>query len=192
MRLGFPKPFFLGGCKKNTTYSFVAVSDNYIAYLQTSEPHVMPNKTNTRIYHRKYIGIIEELNGFKYFVPLSSPKAHDYLSNGKIKKDSLVTIHIKDNKNLFATLKFNNMIPVPESEIINFDLNSEGDLKYKLILLNELFFIRKNGYKIEATAKNLYKAKVNQSNEPASKQAVLNITLDFSKLEKLCLLWHQR
>ncbi len=55
-------------------YRFVAISDEYIKYLQNSEPHVMSNKIDERTYHRKYIGIIEELNGFKYFVPLSSPK----------------------------------------------------------------------------------------------------------------------
>ena len=145
----------------------------------------MSNKIDERTYHRKYIGIIEELNGFKYFVPLSSPKKKDY-ENGKIRKDSLTTIYIKDTKNLFATLRFNNMIPVPESEIIDFDLNSEGDLHYKLIVFNELYFIRQNGTKIEKTARNLYNAKKNQANEPVFKQAVLNVTVDFSLLEELC------
>ena len=39
---------------------------------------------------------------------------------------------------------------------------------------------------IEKTASNLYKAKVNQSKEPAFKQPILNVTLDFLKLEELC------
>lgn len=168
------------------SYNFVAITDEYISYLQKYEPHVMSNKQNERTYHRKYIGIIEELGGFKYFVPLSSPKSHDYTSDKKIKKDFLTTIYVKDSKNLFATLRFNNMIPVPESEIINFDLNDEGDLKYKLIVFNELYFIRQNGAKIEKTAKNLYKAKKNQKNEPEFKQKLLDVTLDFEKLEILC------
>ena len=71
-------------------------------------------------------------------------------------------------------------------EIINFNLNDEGDLKYKLIVFNELYFIRQNSTKIEKTASNLYKAKVNQSKEPAFKQPILNVTLDFLKLEDLC------
>lgn len=45
-------------------------------------------------------------------------------------------------------------------------------------LMNELI--------IEKTASNLYKAKVNQSKEPAFKQPILNVTLDFLKLEELC------
>ena len=169
------------------SYTFVAVTDNYISYLRKKEPRVMSNKQNERTYHRKYIGIIEKLNGFNYFVPLSSPKPKDYTKNGTIKKDSLTTIYIKDSKNLFATLKFNNMIPVPESEIINFDLNDEGDLKYKLIVFNELYYVRNHEEKIEKTAKNLYSAKKNQQNEPAYKQPILNVTLDFSLLENLCL-----
>ena len=169
------------------SYQFVAITDEYIAYLQKAEPKVMSNKQNERTYHRKYIGIIEELGGFKYFVPLSSPKPHDYTSNGTVKKDSLTTIYVKDSKNLFAKLRFNNMIPVPESEIINFDLNDEGDLRYKLIVFNELYFLRQNESKIEKTAKNLYNAKKNQAKEPDYKQAILNVTVDFSKLEELCL-----
>lgn len=169
------------------SYRFVAITDEYISYLRKAEPRVMSNKQNERTYHRKYIGIIEELGGFKYFVPLSLPKPRDYLPNGTIRKDSLTTIYIKDSKNLFAKLRFNNMIPVPESEIINFDLNDEGDLRYKLIVYNELYFLRQNGSKIEKTAKNLYNAKKNQSNEPDYKQAILSVTVDFAKLEALCL-----
>ena len=78
------------------------------------------------------------------------------------------------------------MIPVPESEILLYDLNDEGDLKYKLIVFNELYFVRQNKDKIERTAKNLYEAKKNQPNEPTGKQPLLEMTLDFAKLEELC------
>ena len=54
----------------------------------------MENKPDERVYHRKYIGILTELNGFKYFVPMSSPKDKDY-ENGKIKKNNLTTIYMK-------------------------------------------------------------------------------------------------
>ena len=46
---------------------FYVVSDEYIAYLLKIESHVMTNKPDERTYHRKYVGIITELNGFKYF-----------------------------------------------------------------------------------------------------------------------------
>ena len=141
------------------SYRFVIITDEYINYLRKTEPNVMSNKAETRIYHRKYLGIIEELNGFKYFIPLSSPKPKDYAKNRKPKFDTLITVYMKDSKRLYGTLRFNNMIPVPESEIVAYDLNEEGDLKYKLIVFNELYFVRQNKDKIERTAKNLYEAK---------------------------------
>ena len=190
MAAGFLAAFFMGE-KMKESYKFVAITDEYISYLQKTEPKVMSNKVKERTYHRKYIGIIEELDGFKYFVPLSSPKDKDY-KDGKIRKDSLTTIYVKNSKTLFAKLRFNNMIPVPESEIVNYDLNDEGDLKYKLIVYNELYFIRQNADKIEKTAKNLYKAKKNQENEPEYKQKILNVTLDFVLLEEKCQEWAQR
>ncbi|MCR4713131.1 MAG: type III toxin-antitoxin system ToxN/AbiQ family toxin [Treponemataceae bacterium] len=57
---------------------FFTVSDEYISYLLKVENHVMQNKPEERTYHRKYVGILTEINGFKYFVPMSSPKNKDY------------------------------------------------------------------------------------------------------------------
>lgn len=169
------------------SYKFVVISDKYIDYLRKTEMRVMSNKVDSRIYHRKYLGIIEKLNGFNYFIPLSSPKTKDYTQNGKIKNDSLITIYIKDSKRLYGTLRFNNMIPVPESEIENYNLNDEGDLKYKLIVFNELYFVRQNKDKIEHTAKNLYEAKKNHKKQAEGQRPLLLITLDFAQLEILCL-----
>ena len=64
---------------------FYIVSDEYVEYLLKIESHVMQNKPQERTYHRKYVGVLTEINGFKYFVPMSSPKDKDY-ANGKIKK----------------------------------------------------------------------------------------------------------
>ena len=168
------------------SYKFVVITDKYISYLQKTEPRVMSNKADTRVYHRKYLGIIEKLNGYNYFIPLSSPKPKDYAASGKPKNDNLITIYIKDSKRLYGTLKFNNMIPVPQSEIETYDLNAEGDLKYKLIVFNELYFVRQNKDKIERAAKNLYAAKQSQKAPPAGQRPLLDMTLDFSKLEQLC------
>lgn len=116
-------PFFFGKLM-NKDSIFYTVSDNYIEYLQKSEPHVMSNKKEERTFHRKYVGILTELNGFKYFVPMSSPKQKDY-KNGEIKSDNLTTIYMKSKNKLYGTLRFNCMIPVLELEtllkvVINF------------------------------------------------------------------------
>lgn len=78
------------------------------------------------------------------------------------------------------------MIPVPDSEVIAYDLNDEGDLKYKMIVLNELYFVRSNQDKIEKKALQLYKDKTEGLDKSNGKQKLLDITLDFKKVEKYC------
>lgn len=78
------------------------------------------------------------------------------------------------------------MIPVPDSEVITYDLNDEGDLKYKMIVLNELYFVRSNQDKIEKKALQLYKDKTEGLDKSNGKQKLLDITLDFNKLENYC------
>ena len=50
------------------SYKFVLITDEYIDYLRKTEPRVMSNKAGERIYHRKYLGIIEELDSVKVFL----------------------------------------------------------------------------------------------------------------------------
>ena len=42
---------------------FYTVSDEYVDYLLKIESHVMQNKPQERTYHRKYVGILTEING---------------------------------------------------------------------------------------------------------------------------------
>lgn len=165
---------------------FHIVSDRYISYLQKSEPNVMSNKEGVRTYHRKYLGVLTELNGFRYFIPLSSPKEKDYNKQGKIKNDSEITIYIRNKDKLYGTLRLNNMIPVPESELVKYDLNDEGDLRYKMLVLNELYFVRANAKRIEETAKNLYEKKIAQKENQPAESHKLFLTLNFKHLEQLC------
>lgn len=78
------------------------------------------------------------------------------------------------------------MIPVPESEIIKYDLNDEGDLRYKMLVLNELYFVRSNAARIESVAKDLYEKKNAQKDGEATKDHNLFLTLNFRRLERLC------
>lgn len=41
---------------------FYTISDRYIDYLSKENPHVMSNKTESRTYHRKYIGLVTRWN----------------------------------------------------------------------------------------------------------------------------------
>lgn len=62
----------------------------------------------------------------------------------------------------------------------------KGDLKYKLIVFNELYFVRQNKDKIERTAKNLYESKTINLKDQKGRQPLLELTLDFKQLEQLC------
>mgnify|MGYP003338948517 FL=1 len=75
-------------------YKFSIISDEYIDYLHKLEPKVMLNKEKIeRTYHRKYLGLIQKINGHKYFIPLSSPKPKDYdVKTGNIHSDNLLTL----------------------------------------------------------------------------------------------------
>ena len=162
---------------------FFTVSDEYISYLLKIESHVMQNKPEERTYHRKYVGILTEINGFKYFVPMSSPKNKDY-ENGKIKKNNLTTIYMKNKEKLYGTLRFNSMIPVPQTELFAYRINDEGDFNYKMLMLAEYNFCKDNMEKIEKTAKNLYEKKcsLDEKDFPVGK-----IVIDFKKVEEACI-----
>lgn len=162
---------------------FYIVSDEYIDYLLKFDSHVLKNKKEERTYHRKYVGILTKVNGFDYFVPMSSPKEKDF-QNGRIRKDSLTTIYMKHKEKLYGTLRFNCMIPVPQSQLTCYSINDEGDFSYKMLMLAEYNFCKTNNDKIHKTAQNLYKKK--KSNQTENSLSMLKVTVDFSVLENAC------
>lgn len=101
-----------------------SISDAYIEYLRKNNPNVYSNKVDNRTHTRKYIGVVIELAGYKYYISMSSPKETDYqvAGNGKVIKKSIVPIMrmvVKNNKGkkeLKGTLRISHMIPVPETE----------------------------------------------------------------------------
>ena len=162
------------------------IDKNYIAELQKNDPIIL-NPTGAHYKHeRKYLGVIFQINGCDYFIPLSSPdKVDDYI-NGKIRKSSKVVIRMtridKNNKeSLLGTIRLNAMFPLyNKSVIINYDLNAETDLAYKDLIINELEFINENRDNILKKAKDLYRLKTRQMKIP-----MLNYVCDFLKLEEV-------
>ena len=63
------------------------IQEDYIKYLRTKEPRVLENKEQKR----PYVGVVLEINGFSYYVPLSSPKPkHKTMKNAKPSYDVLI------------------------------------------------------------------------------------------------------
>ena len=172
-----------------------SISDEYIAYLRKKFPRVYSNKEETRVHTRKYLGVVIEIESYKYYIPLSSPKdKHDYIMvNGRktIRKDSLIVMRIVsgtgENQELKGTLQIGTMIPVPDDAIELYDVVNEPDRAYKDLINEEIIYIRKNERKIFKNAKVLYsKRKAGDENR------VVQSCLDFMALEKECNSWMQK
>ena len=165
------------------------VSDRYINYMkQFFYSSMLDNKEERRKHRRKYLGIIISINNINYFAPLSSPKLSDYDNYGKIRKSSAIVLRMiknhSKNPQLLATIILNNMIPVPDSEIILYNLNDEKDIKYKNFVIDELDWIQQNTTKIIKTAKALYYFKKNEElNINENNKKYLNSIMPFKDAE---------
>ena len=167
-----------------------SVSDRFIEYLRKEEPNVYSNKMNERIHTRKYVGVVIQINNYKYYIPMSSPKNSDFQVAGdsKVIKKSIVPIIrivVKNNegvKELKGTLRISHMIPVPDSELELYDVDNETDQKYKELIQNEIIFIRKHKEKIMSNANLLYK----QKNENDKTAGYVKSALNYKELEALC------
>ena len=75
-------------------FKLYSVSDTYIEYLRNVFPNVYSNKLTMRVHTRKYVGTVIQIENFKYYIPLSSPKESDYknVGNKRVIRKSIVTI----------------------------------------------------------------------------------------------------
>ena len=102
------------------------VKSKYIKYLSMYQEHIFAQDAEKD--NRKYIGVVFEIKGMKYFAPLSS-----YKDKHKKMKESVDIIKIKD----YAVINLNNMIPVPDSQIVDIDINKEKEPSYRYLLQAE-------------------------------------------------------
>ena len=161
-----------------------SISDEYIKYLRKFESKVYDNKEELRTYKRKYLGIVLTINGFNYYIPMSSPKKSDYLDyeNNIIRHDTKTIIRVQNGGRLYGTLRISNMIPVPITELEPYILADEKDPKYKQVILGELRYIDSNSDKIIKYAKTVY----NQKIKKIENIGYIKNTVDFKLLEEKC------
>lgn len=147
------------------------VDIEYIKYLYQFDKRVQYNKMKADDYtkRRVYLGIVLEIDRFKYFVPLEHPRN----SHQKIKNNVFI---FKIHNGKYGMLGFNNMIPVEKTELINFDINKEN-VKYRQILISQYHFCNKHINEIQAKALATYK---NRNKNAFFKK----ICCDFLLLEK--------
>lgn len=124
---------------------FYYVDSSYVSYLRKIDSKVLDN--SDFYFQRPYVGIIVNIDGIKFLVPLSSPR-------GRFTKNKPQYHKVMDGTNLIAVLKFNNMIPVLDSLIQEIIFNNVTDQNYKNLLLKEYQFISTNKTVIKNKATN--------------------------------------
>ncbi len=155
------------------------VPDNYINYLWSIDCNVQKNNGE-----RMYIGVVLEVEGVKYFAPLSSPKPNDYDNRGKVKKNSTALHRIvkdkgTDKEDFLGKIKFTSMIPVREDILIEVDIDSFHDLKYKNMLNKQIYYINGKKEKFSRDANIIYNDKINGN----TYKFYYPFIVDFKKLE---------
>lgn len=155
---------------------FFRIKLDYLRYLWNYDEKVQYNIYETDVYNEKrpYIGIVFKIDNFQYFAPLEHPKkSHKTLKNNP---------HIlKINKGKYGLIAFNNMIPVRDPELVNFDFKNENP-GYRKILVNQFIFCDNNKKDIARRARDTYN-KVTKQKEIF----FMGISCNFKLLEQKCL-----
>lgn len=122
------------------------VKDEYINFLRKYDTKVAENKN----HKRPYVGVLIEVDGIKYYAPLTSPKEkHKHMKNSKDFR--------RINKGIYGAVNFNNMIPVRDDAINLIDFNSIEDIQYRRLLQNQYNYILLDKVQIMKTAAELRK-----------------------------------
>ena len=91
------------------------------------------------------MGILFEVNNFKYFAPLSSPKPKHLKLKTKLD-------FLKIDNGKLGAINFNNMLPVTENNIIKLDLNksclTKSEEKYTKLLNEQIYWLNRNDEKL--------------------------------------------
>lgn len=145
--------FALRKGKEMQKLNFYTVSLDYVSYLKKEEESRrgfsrVPNMDYGDKRKPKFLcGIVLQVNGMDYYVPVSSYKQK--------KPDNFL---IEDrNGRILASLRFNYMFPIPKGLAIERIISKEPDLAYRALLSQELRFCIKNQEQIQKLAARTYR-----------------------------------
>lgn len=134
---------------------FYYVSSDFIDYLQDVERKArgftrVPNVEYDKNQNQKFVvGIVLQVNGFKYYAPMS---------HYKIQKPNNVLINIAADKinPIKGSIRFNYMFPVLDEYLTQVKINELDDIKYKRLVQKELRFCIDNAKDIQTKALKTY------------------------------------
>lgn len=150
-------------------FRFYHITDKYIRFLQSGDKKVQYNKKQKR----PYVGVVLTISNIDYFVPLESPKPNHV----NLKSGGAV---LKLDGGKYGLMGFNNMIPVPNSALVEFDFNDIEDERYRALLQNQLNYCNSIREIIYHRARETYRKAVGNK-VPYYR----NVCCDFKKLERM-------
>lgn len=149
-------------------FKFYEVSDEYREYLWEQERKVPKNDYEKN--NKFFCGIVLEINGYKYYAPISS---------FTIKQRTNILIYDTENpRKCLSSIRFSFMIPVPEEHLEYKDFSKE-DIQYMNLLMKEYNYCKGIKDTIYKTAERVYNWGINKDNPISSS------CCDFKLLEKL-------
>lgn len=170
---------------KKEKINWYIVSKEYVEYLKRYDKKVQ--NIDYKNTSKPYIGIILEINDFKYYVPISSVKLKHYHMH-----ENIDFVKILDGERILAAINLNNMIPVLKNDVTLLKFNElpkyfvfedkSLEMKYISLLRRELIIINSRRNEIMKRAQILYNLKSNGIN---TKMA--NRCCEFSLLEEKCI-----
>ena len=159
------------------TLELYYIDDEYIRFLKHAGNNGVENNYAKADNQKPYLGVVLVVNTYKYFAPLSSPKA----KYEKMSSSNPTTFKILkgQHKKLLGVVRLNNMLPAPDSVLHRIEVNAISNQDYKNLLLSQRRIILSNADKIQRKAEIMYDLVVNKKNEFYCK-----LSNNFSELEK--------
>ena len=130
--------------------------------------------------------MIKGYNGEKLPDDYTTKKYKNRIVLLKDTSEPVVFMYSRDSDGIdfYAKIQCNNMIPVPDTELIKINVNQESDMAYRCLLLKEINYIRKN--KEEIIKKHINPVYNNRINNRMGIGYIRKATPDFLMLEKKC------
>ncbi len=150
------------------------INIDYIKYLHSQDNRVQYSLkyTDAQNQNRPYIGPVLIKDGISYYAPLEHPRP----AHTKLKESSYL---VKIDSGKYGIIGINNMIPVPEHELIDFDISKDKNCK---VLISQFVFCKKHARELISKANKVYAAQANPNTAHTQFSSC-----NFVKLKKLAL-----
>lgn len=150
---------------------FYEVEPDYLEYLRNYEskvPYIQYENRNQKFF----CGIVLEIDGFKFYAPVSSNKDKKYTDYPMY----------SNQKSCLGTIRFAYMVPVPNNQLKVKDFSKVPDEKYRSLLNKQWNFCKHKRNQIQKKAEIVYNGVVKNENKPRFASACC----DFELLMKKC------